>query len=273
MLKIPAFREKLTVLRERVEEGAVTREEALETVDRMAVDFYLRTGRGDLPPAVVRLAGKRGVGVAIETCRYRPDPAVNEARFDALAEGFPEDHDRRPGSAFVEKQEAHLERTFPRVQELFDRLFGENEEGDDGGQEHAVVFREEEGEDVVYKINHPGRWGVGEQNILRYLDGLLALDEVQKGALRLEILGYAKAGNGMPVIVHKQKRIQGRYVRSTGEIADLLEEQGHVPVERYAFRRGVTVLTDVHEKNVIVDSDGKAWIIDAILDDRTVLRS
>lgn len=192
----------------------------------------------------------------------------NDELFEAVEKSFPSRPSRdTPGYQYLGMQEAHLVRVFPSAQDIFDRHFAANETGDDRGMEHAVVFTEDGGEPVVYKINHPGRWGFGERNLLQYLDTLITLDELHDNLLDLELLGYAIPESRIPVVVHKQRFIIGRYVTDYDELAHRLSLRGFREArEPYVFKRKLTVLRDVHEKNVIVDRAGNAWIIDAILE-------
>lgn len=191
----------------------------------------------------------------------------NTDLFEAVEKSFPsKPFPNPPGSKYLEMQEAHLVKVFPSAQDIFDRYFGADETGDDGGMEHAVVFTEHRGEPIVYKINHPGRWGFGDRNLLQYLDTLITIDELHENRLGLELLGYAISESGIPVVVHKQRFIIGRYVTGYDELADLLVSRGFRETrELYVFKRKLDILRDVHEKNIIVDRSGNAWIIDAIL--------
>jgi len=78
--------------------------------------------------------------------------------YEAVENGFPSKplNNPEPGT-YLEMQEAHLVKAFPSAQNIFNRYFGADKTGDDRGMEHAVVFTEDRGENIVYKINHPGR--------------------------------------------------------------------------------------------------------------------
>ena len=73
--------------------------------------------------------------------------------YEAVENGFPAEplNNPEPGT-YLEMQEAHLVKVFPSAQDIFDRYFGADETGDDRGMEHAVVFTEDRGENIVYKI-------------------------------------------------------------------------------------------------------------------------
>lgn len=87
-----------------------------------------------------------------------------------------------------------------------------------------------------------------------------------------EVIGFGKDKNGNLAAVVEQPYIEGRQAKDRTEVVEAMRAFGFRPFyDEVTFTNGRVFASDVNEKNMVIDTDGKPHVIDAVMSLRSDL--
>lgn len=87
-----------------------------------------------------------------------------------------------------------------------------------------------------------------------------------------EVIGFGKDKNGNLAAVVEQPYIEGRQAKDRTEVVEAMRALGFRPFyDEVTFTNGRVFASDVNEKNMVIDTDGKPHVIDAVMSLRSDL--